>query len=68
MVGARDAGEEASFVLDRIMALHRGGLPLKEMAVLYRSAFLSTEVEFALVRQGIPIALLAGSSFCKKPH
>ncbi|MGB4371335.1 MAG: ATP-dependent helicase [Dethiobacteria bacterium] len=68
VVGARDAGEEASFVLDRIMALHRGGLPLKEMAVLYRSAFLSTEVEFALVRQGIPYRTFGGVKFLQKSH
>ena len=66
VVGARDAREEASFVLDRINDLRRSGLPWKEMAVLYRSAFLSTEVEFALLRQGIPYCTFGGVKFLQK--
>ncbi len=68
VVGARNAKEEASFVLDRIQALIRQGLPLKEMAVLYRSAFLSTELELALVRQGIPYRTFGGVKFLQKSH
>lgn len=66
VVGARDAREEASFVIDRICALQRGGLPLKEIAVLYRSAFLSTEVEFALLRRGISYLTFGGVKFLQK--
>ncbi len=66
VIGARDAREEASIVVDRISALQRSGLPLKEIAVLYRSAFLSTEVEFALLRRGIPYLTFGGVKFLQK--
>lgn len=68
IIGARSARDEASFVLGRISALQRQGLPLKEMAVLYRSAFLSTELELALVPQGIPYRTFGGVKFLQKGH
>jgi DNA helicase-2/ATP-dependent DNA helicase PcrA len=68
VVGLRNARKEASFVLDRIRALRRGGLPLREIAVLYRSAFLSTELEFALLRDGLPYSTFGGLKFLQKGH
>ena len=68
VIGARNAREEASFVLERISALRRGGIPLKEMAVLYRSAYLSAELEFALLREGIPYCIFGGLKFLQKSH
>jgi len=68
VIGARNAKEESSFILDRIHTLVRQGLPLNEMAVLYRSAFLSTELELALVRQGIPYRTFGGVKFLQKSH
>lgn len=68
VVGLRNARKEAVFILDRIRALRREGLPLKEMAVLYRSAFLSTELEFALLREGLPYSTFGGLKFLQKSH
>ena len=68
VVGSRDAREEASFVLDRIYRLRRSGVPLREIAVLYRSAYLSAELEFALLREGIPYCTFGGLRFLQKSH
>ncbi|HOL17930.1 MAG TPA: ATP-dependent helicase [Bacillota bacterium] len=68
IVGARNAVQEASFVSQRIQELHRQGLPLREMAVLYRSSYLATELEFALVRRGIPYRTFGGVKFLQKAH
>lgn len=68
IVGARNAIQEASFVSQRIQELHREGLPLREMAVLYRSSYLATELEFALVRRGIPYRTYGGVKFLQKAH
>lgn len=68
VVGARNAREEASFVLERIGTLCRGGLSLNEIAVLYRSTFLSTELELALVRRGIPYRTFGGVKFLQRGH
>ena len=68
VVGARNAREEALYVLDRIQALCRGGLSLSDIAVLYRSSYLSTELELALVRQGVPYRTYGGVKFLQKSH
>ena len=68
IVGARNAPEEASFILGRIDDLRRKGLPMKEIAVLYRSAFLSTDLELALAPRGIPYRTFGGVKFLEKSH
>lgn len=68
VVGARNAREEASFILDRMGELIDGGVPPKEIAVLYRSGFLSTELELALVRRGIPYLTFGGIKFLQRSH
>ncbi len=68
VVGARNAAQEASFVAQRIEELQRDRVPLREMAVLYRSGYLATELEFALVRRGIPYRTFGGVKFLQKAH
>lgn len=68
IVGARNAAQEASFVAQRIQDLQRERLPLREMAVLYRSGYLATELEFTLVRRGIPYRTFGGVKFLQKAH
>ncbi len=68
VAGARNAREEASFVLAGIGGLIDGGVPLNEIAVLYRSSFLSTELELTLVRRGIPYLTFGGIKFLQKSH
>ncbi|MEW5785815.1 MAG: ATP-dependent helicase [Bacillota bacterium] len=69
IVGARNASREASFVAQRIRELNREhGVPLGEIAVLYRSGYLSPEVEFELVRRGFPYRTFGGVRFLQKAH
>jgi len=68
IVGARSAAQEASFIVRRIRELQREGFPLREIAVLYRSGYLATEIEFALARQGITYRTFGGVKFLQKAH
>ncbi len=68
VIGARTARDEASFIVGQIDDLYGRGLPLKEMAVLYRSAFLSTELELLLAPRGIPYHTFGGVKFLEKSH
>jgi DNA helicase II / ATP-dependent DNA helicase PcrA len=68
VVGARTASREAIFVAQRIQELHRGGVPLGEIAVLYRSSYLTPELEFALVRRDLPYRTFGGVKFLQKAH
>ncbi len=68
VAGIRTADQEASYVVRRVLELHREGIPLQEMAVLYRSAYLSSAVELELVRRGISYRTFGGLKFFQKAH
>ncbi len=63
-----DARQEASFVLQSIWELQNNGISLNEIAVLYRSSYLTPEVEFALARKGINYRTYGGIKFFQKAH
>jgi DNA helicase-2/ATP-dependent DNA helicase PcrA len=68
LVCAGNAAQQADFVAQRIMELHRGGVPLKEMAVMYRAHYHSMEVQMEMVRRGIPFLIRSGIRFFEQAH
>jgi DNA helicase II / ATP-dependent DNA helicase PcrA len=60
--------EQARFVAQRVLELHEGGLPLAEMAVLYRSHFHALELQLELTRQNIPFSITSGIRFFEQAH
>ncbi len=63
-----DARQEASLVLQSIWELQNKGVSLDEIAVLYRSSYLTPEVEFALSRKGLNYRTYGGVKFFQKAH
>ena len=63
LIPARDAEQQAAFVASRILELRDEGVPLDEMAVLYRSHFHSLELQLELTRRGIPYDVRSGVRF-----
>ncbi|OPL13250.1 MAG: hypothetical protein AVO34_14550, partial [Firmicutes bacterium ML8_F2] len=63
-----DANQEASFILQSIWELQNNGIALNQIAVLYRSSYLTPEVEFALNRKGINYRTYGGVKFFQKAH
>jgi len=63
-----DARQEASFVLQNIWELQQNGISLNDISVLYRSSYLTPEVEFALARRGINYRTYGGIKFFQKAH
>ena len=59
----RTQGEEANWIVGEIARLRDGGMPLRQMAVLYRAHYVSRHVEEALIREKIPYALYSGVEF-----
>jgi ATP-dependent DNA helicase UvrD/PcrA len=53
--------DETAFLVERIDALHREGVPYEEIAVLYRTNARSEEYEEALTAAAIPYRVRAGS-------
>ena len=68
LVPARNVLQQADFVAQRILELHRSGIPLGEMAVLYRAHYHSMEVQMELTRRGIPFEIRSGIRFFEQAH
>lgn len=58
--------EEARFVVDEVKALHREGMKLSDMALLYRSNAQSRVLEHSLFRAGLPYKVYGGLRFFER--
>jgi DNA helicase-2/ATP-dependent DNA helicase PcrA len=68
LVPCRDADQQAAFVAARILELRDEGVPLEEIAVLYRSHYHSLELQLELTRRGIPYRIRSGVRFFEQAH
>ena len=68
LVPLRDVSQQAEFVAQRILELREEGIPLMEMAVLYRAHTHSMELQMELARRGIPFRVRAGVRFFEQAH
>jgi DNA helicase-2/ATP-dependent DNA helicase PcrA len=68
LVSLRDVVQQAEFVAQRILELRDEGVPLKEMAVLYRAHHHSMELQIELGRRGIPFVVRSGVRFFEQKH
>ncbi|PKN70637.1 MAG: ATP-dependent DNA helicase [Deltaproteobacteria bacterium HGW-Deltaproteobacteria-12] len=68
MVSAQNVVKQADFVAQRITELSRGGVPLKEIAVLYRAHYHSMELQMEFVRRDIPFDIRSGIRFFEQAH
>ncbi len=67
-VSARDENEQSRFVAQRIDELREEGVPLSEIAVLFRSSSHSFDLEIELGKQGIPFRKFGGIRFAESAH
>ncbi|MEK7620030.1 MAG: ATP-dependent helicase [Patescibacteria group bacterium] len=68
LVPASNAAQEAQFIAQKILALREEGMPLSEMAVLFRAAFHSQTLEFELMKRDIPYEYRGGLKFFERAH
>ncbi|HZI20204.1 MAG TPA: ATP-dependent helicase [Pyrinomonadaceae bacterium] len=68
LVPCRDADQQAAFVASRVLELRDEGVPLDEIAVLYRSHYHSLELQLELTRRGIPYTVRSGVRFFEQAH
>lgn len=64
------AGENAQsrFIAQKILELREEGVPLNEVAVLFRSSFHSFDLEIELSRAGLPFVKRGGVKFIETAH
>src|SRR5215212_5639934 len=68
LVTAKDEAQQTRFVVDRILQLHESGVPLREMAVLFRAGYMSADLEIELANRKIPFEKWGGLKFLEAAH
>lgn len=63
-----DGFEEASFIAQRIIELESEGVPLSEIAVLFRATHHSQALEVELTKRSIPYDYRGGLRFFERSH
>lgn len=68
LVSLRDEGDQATFVVERVLARREAGMTLKSQAVLFRSSAHSARLEVELTRRNIPFIKYGGLKFLEARH
>jgi len=68
LVPCRDVQQQAGFLAQRVLELRDEGIPLTEIAVLYRAHHHAMEIQFELARRGIPFVVRSGVRFFEAAH
>lgn len=67
-VPLRDVYQQADFVAQHVMELFAEGIPLGEIAVLYRAHYHAMELQMEFVRRKIPFEMRSGLRFFEQAH
>jgi DNA helicase-2/ATP-dependent DNA helicase PcrA len=68
LVAAQDEQQQTQFVVDRILELHEEGIPLRQIAVLFRAGYMSADLEIELTNRKIPFEKWGGLKFLEAAH
>ncbi|HEY2855487.1 MAG TPA: ATP-dependent helicase [Gemmatimonadaceae bacterium] len=68
IVAARDEQQQTKFIVDRVLELHEEGTPLREIAVLFRAAYMSADLEIELSNRRVPFEKWGGLKFLEAAH
>ena len=68
IVNAEDEYSQSRFIVDRIKDLQNQGVPVNEIAVLFRASFHSFDLEIELSREGIAFVKMGGFKFVESAH
>ena len=63
LIEARHAAEEAALLAERLLAALAAGVPLEDMAVLFRTKALMRPLEQALAQRGLPVQSMNAVAF-----
>ena len=65
---AKDETESSKFVADKVLELREKGIKLSQIAVLFRSAYHSFDLEVELTKRGIPFVKYGGLKLLESAH
>ena len=68
LVRLKDTNQQSSFIAQRILELRDEGVPLNDIAVLFRARYQSAELEMELLKRDIPYIVRGGVRFFEQRH
>ena len=68
LISTENENMQSRYVVQKILELREQGVPLEEMAVLFRSSFLSFDLEIELTKANIPFVKFGGYKFVETAH
>lgn len=68
LVIAENENTQSKFLVQKILELREEGIPLEEIAVLFRSSYLSFDLEIELTKANIPFVKYGGFKFIETAH
>jgi DNA helicase-2/ATP-dependent DNA helicase PcrA len=68
IVSVTNENMQSRFIVERILELREEGIPLNEIAVLFRSSFFSFDLEIELNKANIPFVKFGGMKFIETAH
>jgi DNA helicase-2/ATP-dependent DNA helicase PcrA len=68
VVPAGNAAQEAQYIAQQILDLRDEGVAMRDMAVLFRAAYLSQSLEFELMKRDVPYEYRGGMKFFQRAH
>lgn len=68
IVVAQNENLQSKFVVQKVLELREQAIPLNEIAILFRSGYLSFDLEIELNKANIPFAKFGGFKFIETAH
>ena len=68
IVVAENENLQSKFVVQKVLELREQGIPLEDIAVLFRSGYLSFDLEIELNKANIPFVKFGGFKFIETAH
>jgi DNA helicase II / ATP-dependent DNA helicase PcrA len=68
IIAASTENLQSKFIIEKILDLREEGVPLKDIAVLFRSSFFSFDLEIELNKANIPFQKFGGMKFIETAH
>ena len=66
--GAKNEGDQARYIIEKLLARHREGVPFRDMAVLFRSGFHAFKLELELASHRIIFEKRGGQKLTESAH
>lgn len=68
IVAASTENLQSKFIVEKILDLREEGVPLKDIAVLFRSSFFSFDLELEFAKANVPFQKFGGMKFVETAH